>query len=334
MAANRFTLEFEKPILRLEEQLRELEQRQKAKGVDCAAEIRELRESLLGLQKKTFAGLTAWETVQLARHRDRPHPADYIEAVVKDFGELHGDRRYGDDKAIVCGLGRIGGERVMVIATRKGKETREKVACHFGCAHPEGYRKALRAMRMAAKFGLPVVSLIDTAGAYPGVEAEKRGIAEAIAYNIQQMFTLPVPVVAAVVGEGGSGGALGIGVGDRVAMMEFAYYSVISPEGCASILWKTAEQAHLAAEALRLTAKHLKRLGVIDEIIPEPLGGAHRDPAAAAAALERCVVRHLWELKRMTPDQLMEGRYRKYRSMGVTIGAAAAEAAAVQSAAG
>jgi acetyl-CoA carboxylase carboxyl transferase subunit alpha len=329
MASNRRYLEFERAIGKLEEQIAELEERQRAKGTDCSAEIRELRENLVRVQKKTFSALSAWEMVQLARHPDRPHADDYIEATVKDFVELHGDRRFGDDRAIVTGLGRIGGERVLVVAHRKGKDTKERMACHFGCAHPEGYRKALRTMRTAEKFGLPVVALIDTPGAYPGVGAEERGIAEAIAFNLQQMSRLRVPVVAAVIGEGGSGGALGIGLGDRVVVMEYAYYSVISPEGCAAILWKSGEQADLAAEALKLTSRHLKELGVVDEVVPEPLGGAHRDPRQAAASLERSIVRNLWELKQLDTDTLLEQRYAKYRRLGRVAPGAVAAAVAV-----
>ena len=317
MAANRHYLEFEKHIARLEEQIRELEARQRAKGVDLSAEIRELRDNLVKVQKKTYAGLTAWETVQLARHKDRPQVSDYLDLIVKDFGELHGDRRYGDDRAMVTGLGRIGGERVMVVGNRKGgRDTKERIACNFGCAHPEGYRKAMLKMRMAAKFGVPIVSFIDTPGAYPGVGAEQRGIAEAVAYNIMDMSRLPVPIVCVVIGEGGSGGALAIGVGDRVAMLEHSYYSVISPEGCAGILWKSAEQADLAAEALRLTGRNLLKLGVVDDIIPEPLGGAHRDPPAAAAAVEKWIVRSLRELAGRPVAELLDARYAKFRRIG------------------
>jgi acetyl-CoA carboxylase carboxyl transferase subunit alpha len=241
---------------------------------------------------------------------------DYIGRIVKDYTELHGDRRFADDRALRCGLGRISGQRVMVIAQQKGRDTKEKIECNFGCAHPEGYRKALRAMQLAEKFGLPIVSLIDTQGAYPGVGSEERGVAEAIAVNLREMSRLRTPIVCVVIGEGGSGGALGVGVGDRIAMMEFAYYSVISPEGCAAILWKSGEKAADAAEALKLTAKSLKSLDVIDDIIQEPLGAAHRNPAEAAATLERYLGRALLELRRLKPDKLVEARYARWRRMG------------------
>lgn len=317
MPPSRIQLEFEKPIARLEEQIREVEARQRAKGIDCSAEIKDLRDNLVRLQKKTFSALSAWETVQVARHQDRPQAQDYIDHLVKDFSELHGDRRFKEDPAIVAGLGRIGGEKAVIVGNRKGgKDLKRRMACHFGCAHPEGYRKALRIMRMGAKFGLPIVSFIDTPGAYPGVGAEERGIAEAVAYNIQQMSTLATPVVCVVIGEGGSGGALAIGVGDHVAMLEFSYYSVISPEGCAGILWKSNTHADLAAEALRLTSRNLKQLGIIDEIIPEPLGGAHRDPQAAMASVEQSIVRSIRDLRRLPVAELLERRYRKFRRMG------------------
>jgi len=309
-------LEFEKPLARIEQQIQRLEDNQQQTGRDYSAEIRKLRNNLTALMRKTYANLTAWETVQVARHPDRPQATDYIDMIVKDFCPLHGDRHFWDDKAIVTGFGRLAGQKVMIVAHRKGKETKEKVACYFGCAHPEGYRKALLKMRLAEKYALPVVCLIDTPGAYPGIGAEERGIAQAIAVNLQEMSRLKTPILCTVISEGGSGGALGIGVGDRIAVMQYAYYSVISPEGCAAILWKTNEQAARAAEALNLTGKQLKKLKLIDDIIPEPLGAAHRDPHGAAANLEKYLEQTLKELKRQSIDELLERRYRKLRELG------------------
>ena len=311
-----YQLEFEKPLLAIERQIAELEAAHGTSGNGIAAEVKKLKASHQSLLKKTYARLTAWQTVQVARHPGRPQSIDYIKAIVKDFSELHGDRRFGDDPAIVTGLGRIGPHKVMLVAHHKGKDTKEKIACHFGCAHPEGYRKALLKMKLAEKFNLPVVCLIDTQGAYPGVGAEERGQAEAIAFNLKEMSRLRTPIVCVVIGEGGSGGALGIGVGDRVAMMRYAWYSVISPEGCAAILWKTGEKAEEAAEQLHMTAKENLKLGVIDDIIEEPPGGAHRDPEEAAVNLEKWIVEALRDLKRFKPDNLSQRRYEKFRSMG------------------
>jgi acetyl-CoA carboxylase carboxyl transferase subunit alpha len=241
---------------------------------------------------------------------------DYINAVVQDFIELRGDRLFGDDRSIRCGFGRLQADRVMIIAQHKGRDTKEKIECNFGCAMPEGYRKALRAMRLAEKFHLPVVTIIDTPGAFPGVESEERGVAEAIARNLMEMSRLQTPIICIIIGEGGSGGALGIGVGDRVAMLEYAYYSVISPEGCAAILWKSGAQAAEAAEAMKLTSRKLKELDVIDAIIPEPLGGAHRNPSEAYRNFEQYLVRTIRELKRVSRETLQEHRYRRWRRMG------------------
>src|SRR4051794_35900370 len=271
----RHVLEFEKPLARLEQQILEIESLQAQKQVDYTKELRQLRSNYTSLLQKTYDNLSAWETVQVARHPQRPLFRDYVELICREFRELHGDRFFGDDPAVKCGLARLAGHKVMLIGTHKGRDAKEKVRCYFGLAHPEGYRKALRCMKLAEKFGLPVVTLIDTAGAYPGIGAEERGQAESIARNLLEMSRLKTPVVSVVTGEGGSGGALGIGVADKVAMMEHAWYSVISPEGCSGILWKGAENAAEAAEALKLTSKHLKQLGVIDNIVPEPLGGAH-----------------------------------------------------------
>lgn len=312
-------LPFEKTIVQLARQIAELEASQTEGGRDFSSNVRELRAQYVALLKKTYSSLSPWETVQVARHPNRPLACDYIERIVKNFTELHGDRYFADDRAIRCGLGRIGTEKVMLIAQHKGRDTKEKIACNFGCAHPEGYRKALRVMKLAEKFKIPVVTLIDTQGAYPGIGSEERGVAEAIARNLMEMSRLATPIVCVVIGEGGSGGALGVGVGDRIGMLEFAYYSVISPEGCASILWRTGEKAAEAAEALKLTARHLKGLDVIDDIVPEPLGGAHRNPAEAAVNLERHIVRTLRELKRVDSDSLVAHRYARWRRMGKVV---------------
>jgi len=317
--ANGHQLPFEKPIARLQRQIAELESSQADSGRDFAQEIRHLRTQHVALLRKTYKNLSAWETVQVSRHPARPLAGDYIERIVKNFVELHGDRRFADDKALRCGLGSIGpagSEKIALIAQHKGRDTKEKIECNFGMCHPEGYRKALRVMKLAEKFSLPVVALIDTPGAYPGVDSEERGVAEAIAVNLREMSRLRTPIVCVVIGEGGSGGALGIGVGDRIAVLEFAYYSVISPEGCASILWRTGEKAPEAAESLKLTGKHLRELDIIDEIVPEPLGGAHRNPHEAAANLERFILTMLRQLKRIPTDQLVKDRYERWRRMG------------------
>ncbi|MFA6134819.1 MAG: acetyl-CoA carboxylase carboxyltransferase subunit alpha [Phycisphaerae bacterium] len=311
-----FQLPFEKPIIRLQREIANLEAEQTSAGRDYTNEIRQLRTQHVSLLRKTYQSLTAWETVQVARHPQRPLARDYIDRMVKNFVELHGDRRFGDDKAFVCGLGRIAGEKAAIIAQHKGRDTKEKIACNFGCGHPEGYRKAMRVMEIAAKFHLPVVTLIDTPGAYPGVGSEERGVAEAIAHNMLEMSRLKTPIITIVIGEGGSGGALGIGVGDRMAMLEYAYYSVISPEGCAAILWRTGEKAAEAAEAMKITSRQLKALDIIDDIVPEPLGGAHRNPAEAANNLERHIVRTLRELGRVGLDNLLQHRYDRWRRMG------------------
>jgi acetyl-CoA carboxylase carboxyl transferase subunit alpha len=311
-----YVLEFEKPILQLERQVHDLVSIQETKGTDYSAEVNGLRQNLTALLRKTYSNLTAWETVQVARHPARPQTRDYIDMIVKDFDELHGDRRFADDKTMVTGMGRIGGHKVMLVGHHKGRDTKEKIACNFGCAHPEGYRKALLKMQMAEKFGLPIVTFIDTPGAYPGIGSEERGVAEAIAVNLREMSRLRVPIVCIVIGEGGSGGALGIGVGDRMAMMQFAWYSVISPEGCSGILWKGPSNTAEAAEALKLTSRHLKELGVIDEIIEEPLGAAHRNPRAAADTVEKYLDKTLRELKRVPIEKLVDGRYDRIRKLG------------------
>ncbi len=317
--ANGFQLSFERPIHRLLRQIDELQAKQTETGRDYSANVRELRAQYVSVLRTTYGGLTPWETVQVARHPQRPLASDYIDLIVKNFIELHGDRRFGNDKAIRCGLGRIGTEKLMLIAQQKGRDTKEKLECNFGLAHPEGYRKALRAMKLAEKFHLPVVTLMDSTGAYPGLGSEERGVAEAIARNLMEMSRLRTPIVCVVIGEGCSGGALGIGVGDRLAMLEHSYYSVITPEGCAAILWRTGEKAPEAAEALKLTANNLKRLDVIDDIIPEPLGGAHRNPVESAANLERYVVNTLRTLRRKSSDDLLDARYERWRRMGKVI---------------
>ena len=315
--ASRHVLEFEKPLARLEQQIQELEALQEAKKIDYSAEVRQLRTNYTNLLRKTYDNLSAWETVQVARHPQRPLFRDYVEMICREFRELHGDRHFAEDHAIQCGLAKIGGHKVMLIGHHKGKDTKEKIKCFFGLAHPEGYRKALRCMKIAEKFRLPVVTLIDTAGAYPGIGAEERGQAESIARNMMEMSRLKTPIVTVITGEGGSGGALGIGVGDRVAMMQYAWYSVISPEGCSGILWKGAENAQDAAEALKLTSKHLRELGVIDSVVAEPLGGAHRDPHTAGHSLEQFLAKTIRELKRVKIDILVDRRYEKFRNLGM-----------------
>lgn len=311
-----YLLDFEKPIAKMEQEIHRLEATQAESGRDFSDVIEQIRAQLQSAVKEAYAKLSPWEHVLVARHPRRPLLRDYLRLIADDFYELHGDRAYGDDKAIVCGFARIARQRVMVIGHQKGRDTREKIEANFGCAHPEGYRKALHKMQLAAKFKVPVVCLIDTPGAYPGVEAEERGIARAIAVNLMEMSRLPTPIVAAVIGEGGSGGALGIAVADQVAVMEYAYYSVISPEGCAAILWKSGEEAPQAAAALRLTPKDLKRLGLIDAIIPEPLGGAHRDPQTAAKNLEAWIAQSLRDLRRPKIETLLRRRYERLRRIG------------------
>ena len=309
-------LEFEKPLLRIQHDIEELEREQELTGRDHAADIKQQRTRYRTTMRRLYASLTPWETVQVARHPKRPLSPDYLQMIFRDVCELHGDRTFADDHAIITAFARIGGHRVMFVGHNKGKNVKERVACNFGCAHPEGYRKALAKMKLAEKYKLPVVCLIDTQGAYPGIGSEERGIAYAIATNLLEMSRLRTPIVCAVIGEGGSGGALGIGVGDRVAMLEHSFYSVISPEGCAAILWKTAEQRKHAAEALKLTSKELMRLNIVDQVIPEPMGGAHRNPEAAAASLEKYIVDALTEAKRRTVDTLLKRRYDRIRALG------------------
>ncbi len=311
-------LPFEKEIYELEELLARLESGASGQAAG-AEEIRRIRRELVALKRKIYGSLTAWQTIQVSRHKNRPQLIDYIDLVFEDFVELHGDRAIGDDRAIRCGFARLGDFKVLLIGHQKGRTLKEKQECFYGCAHPEGYRKALRAMRLAAKFRLPVVCLIDTPGAFPGIGAEERGQAQLIAVNLLEMSRLETRVVCVVVGEGGSGGALGVGIGDRVSMLEHAYYSVISPEGCAGILWKSATETSkpMAAEALRLTSRDLAGLGVIDDVIPEPLGGAHRDHRETANTLKTYLLRYLRELQQTPIEVLLEARYQKFRRMGV-----------------
>jgi len=309
-------LEFEKPLQRIQIDIEEMERDQRETGRDHSQDIVQQRARWKSTIKRLYSNLTPWETVLVARHPKRPLSVDYVKGAFRDFCELHGDRTFMDDRAISGGFARIGSHRVVVIGHNKGKDIKERMSCNFGCAHPEGYRKSLRLMRLAEKYSLPVVCLIDTQGAYPGIGAEERGIATAIAVNLMEMSRLKTPIVSVVIGEGGSGGALGLGVADRVAMFQHAFYSVISPEGCAAILWKTAERRKHAAEALRLTSKDLQQLNVIDDIITEPVGGAHRDPESAAANLEKYVVSTLDELKRTKVDALVARRQKRLRTIG------------------
>ncbi len=311
-------LPFEKEIYEMEALLARLEARNGGQG-GTPDEVRRIRRELNNLIRTVYTNLTAWDTVLVARHKNRPQTCDYVGMIFDEFVELHGDRAIGDDRAIRSGFARLGDHRVMLIGHQKGHNLKERNECLYGCAHPEGYRKALNRMRLAAKFRLPVICLIDTPGAYPGIGAEERGQAQLIATNLIEMSRLPTPIICVVIGEGGSGGALGIGIGDRVSILEHAYYSVISPEGCAGILWKEAndQTKRLAADALRLTSRDLLRLRVIDDIIAEPLGGAHRDPRQMGNILKAYLLRYLRELKQTPVEELLEQRYQKFRRMGV-----------------
>lgn len=309
-------MDFEKPIVELEKKIQELRNFISDKKIDLSSELKRLEEKLESLKKDTYSSLTAWQRVKIARHPQRPYTLDYIAMIMTDFIELHGDRAFADDQAMVCGLAKIDNHKIMVIGHQKGRGTKDNIKRNFGCAHPEGYRKALRLMQTAERFGLPIVILIDTPGAYPGIGAEERGQAQAIALNLKEMIAVAVPIVAIVIGEGGSGGALGVGIADKVCVLENAYYSVISPEGCAAILWKDGSRATEACEVLRLTAPDLLKMGIIDEIIPEPLGGAHRDPEKMAQTLKSAVKKNLKELSAFNKEELLKSRYRKFRSIG------------------
>lgn len=310
-------LDFEKPIVELEHKLEDIKKHLQGQDLDVSPEVRKIAEKIEATRREIYENLTAWQRVQIARHIQRPFFLDYVNLAFTDFVELHGDRLFGDDASMPAGLATIDGIKCVVIGQQKGRDVKENLLRNFGSPHPEGYRKALRLMRMAEKFRLPVVTLIDTPGAYPGVGAEERHIAEAIAVNLREMMVLRTPVVSVVIGEGGSGGALGIGVSDRVLMLENAYYSVISPEGCAAILWKHRKHAPEAAEALKLNARELVELGVIDGVVPEPLGGAHHNHQAAADLLKKAIVDSLRELSKVPTDKLLEQRYEKFRRMGV-----------------
>lgn len=321
-----FILDFEKPLRDLEKQLRALETVSRENKVDVQSEIDSILKKIERTKRTVYQNLTPWQKVQIARHPKRLYALDYIRALIEDFQELHGDRRFRDDPAMITGTGRLEGRPVMIIAQQKGRKTKHKLLRNFGMPHPEGYRKALRCMEMASKFGIPIICFIDTAGAAPGIGSEERHVAEAIAVNIREMSQLEVPIIAAVLGEGGSGGALGIGVADRILVFENSYYATISPEGCAAILWKDRANAQKAAEAMKLDAKELLKFGVADEIIEEPMGGTHRDPETSAQNLRDALLKHLHDLNGHDLPTLLEKRYQKYRTIGVYLEAESFEA--------
>ena len=311
-------LDFEKPIAELQHKLEELKKHPKTHSLDISfgEEVVLIEKKLAETKRQIFANLSAWDRIKIARHPKRPFTLNSLQSTFTDFSELHGDRLFAEDRAMVGGFARLGSQQVMVIGTQKGRDTKENILRNFGSAHPEGYRKALRLMKLADKFRLPIITLIDTAGAYPGIGAEERHIAEAIAVNLREMMVLEVPIIAVVIGEGGSGGALGIGVANRVLILENAYYSVISPEGCAAILWKDRSATAKAAEALKITAKNLLDLGLVDEIIPEPLGGAHTNHTMTAQTVQDCLLKHLAELQAMSVPDRLKQRYAKFRAFG------------------
>ena len=313
-------LDFEKPIVDLEQQLADLREKSAGTELNVEKDIQRIEDKIGKTKMDIYRKLTSWQRVQIARHPQRPFMLDYVERCCDDFLEIHGDRNIGDDEAMPGGFANLDDRRMVVIGHQKGRDVKENLRRNFGSAHPEGYRKALRLMNMGGKFGMSIIALIDTPGAYPGIGAEERNIAEAIAVNLREMMLIPVPIIAVVIGEGGSGGALGIGVADRVLMLENAYYSVISPEGCAAILWKDRKHAQEAAEAMKVTAGDLLELGVIDEIIPEPLGGAHRDHVGAAASLKSAVQKHLIDLDSRDTETLLNERYQKFRKFGEIAG--------------
>jgi acetyl-CoA carboxylase carboxyl transferase subunit alpha len=315
--ALKYILSFEKPVAELETKLEELRAFSESHDIDLTHELQEMERKIRETRRRVFENLTPWDEVQLARHPQRPYTLDYIKAMCTDFIELHGDRHYADDRAIIGGFARLDDLKIMVIGLQKGRDVKSNLDCNFGMAYPEGYRKALRLMKLAARFKRPIVTLIDTAGAYPGIGGEERHVAEAIAVNLRESILVPVPIVVVIIGEGGSGGALGIGVGDRILMLEHAYYSVISPEGCAAILWKDRAYASRAAEVLHLTSRALLQDKLVDEIVAEPEGGAHRDHAAAAAGLKSRILANLTDLNQLTTEQLLAQRYAKFRAMGV-----------------
>ncbi len=310
-------LEFEKPIVELEQRIQELTKFSQEKHIDLSVEINNLESKLQNLKLEVYGNLSAWQRVQIARHPQRPYTLDYINMIMTDFLEIHGDRVFGDDKALICGFAKLDGRKVLVMGHQKGRDTKENIERSFGCANPEGYRKAIRVMNLASRFKLPVIIFIDTPGAYPGIGAEERGQALAIAENLRDMMGVKTPIICAVIGEGGSGGALGIGIGDKILIMENSYYSVISPEGCAAILWKTAAAADKASESLKLTSYDLVKFGISEEVIKEPLGGAHRDPKTAAATLKEAILRHLGDLDKLDEKTLISKRFKKFRNIGV-----------------
>lgn len=309
-------LDFEKPIIELETKINELKNLGKTRKVDLDPEIKKLEQKAAKMKEEIYSKLTDWQRVQIARHPLRPYTLDYINMMTSEFIEIHGDRLFADDLALVGGFAKLNGHRIMIMGHQKGRDTKDNIRRNFGCAHPEGYRKAMRLMRLAEKFGLPIVVLIDTPGAYPGVGAEERGQAQAIAENLMDMAQLKTPIVATIIGEGGSGGALGVAVADRVLILQNAYYSVISPEGCASILWRSSTKAPEAANALKLTGEHLLKFGIVDEVVAEPEGGAHRDPEAIAAQLKKAILKNIKELTPLSPEELLDQRYEKFRRMG------------------
>ncbi|KAA0131731.1 acetyl-CoA carboxylase carboxyltransferase subunit alpha [Gimesia chilikensis] len=309
-------LPFERPIYELEEQLKKIEQEPNPTANTKDA-IRNMRLEITRMKREIFENLDAWDTVKVARHPERPQTLDYLELVFDEFVELHGDKAMGDDRAILTGFAKLDGQKVMFVGQQKGRTLQERTECYYGCAHPEGYRKALSKMKMAEKFGIPIICLIDTPGAYPGIKAEEHGQAYNIAINLREMALLKTPIICVVIGEGGSGGALGIGIGDHISVLQFAYYSVITPEGCAGILWKNAKFANEAAKALKFTSQNLLDLGIIDEMIPEPLGGAHRDHRQMATALKASLSSNLKSLSGLPKDQLVDQRYEKFRKIGM-----------------
>ncbi|MBC2607578.1 acetyl-CoA carboxylase carboxyltransferase subunit alpha [Pelagicoccus albus] len=314
---NNYSLDFEQPLRGLIEQMEHLHQLSAENNIDLSKEIRGIEKKIEETKRSIYSNLTPWQRVQLARHPQRPYAYDYIERIFTGFQELHGDRAFRDDRAIIGGTAFLNGESVMVIAQHKGRTTREKLKHNFGSPYPEGYRKALRLMKIADKFDLPIITFVDTQGAYPGVASEERHVSEAIAVNLREMSLMGSPIISTVIGEGGSGGALGIAVANKILILENAYYSVISPEGCAAILWKDRAAAPQAAEALKFGASEIHKLGIADGVIPEPIGGAHNDPDAAAANLKGEIVKHLADLKKLTREERIEQRYQRFRNMGV-----------------
>ena len=316
LKSQKVVLEFEKPVAELEDKIKEMREYAASTGIELEDDIRRLEKKAKQLRKEVYNNLSRWQRVQLARHPHRPYTLDYIERITSYFEELHGDRAFADDKAMISGVAMIDDYSVVIVGQQKGRDTKQNLYRNFGMPNPEGYRKAMRVMELAAKYNKPIITLIDTPGAYPGIGAEERGQAQAIAYNLFRMSELPVPIINVIIGEGASGGALGIGVGDRILMMENAWYSVISPEGCAAILWRDAANAPEAAEAMKVTATDMKELGVIDEVVKEPEGGAHLDPDLAASIVKETILRHLKELLEIPAAQLLEQRVEKFSKMG------------------